>query len=141
MHKMIEWYFKLFHFWMKFPEKIRYLLVGGYNTVVSYALYALFLWMMGAVYEQIALFLSFVVSSLNSYWTQKIYVFGTKGNVRAEYAKCLGAWGISYGMNAVLLALFVRGLDINPYGAQFMALIIVTINSYLLLKHFAFKGR
>ena len=121
---------------MRFPEKLRYLLVGGYNTVVSYALYALYLWL-GAD-PQVALFLSFLVSSLSSYWTQRIYVFNTRGNVGEEYIKCLIAWGISYGLNAALLSVFLW-MGLNPYVAQVVALILVTINSYLMLKHIAFR--
>lgn len=141
MKIVIDVYFKLFNFWMKFPEKIRYVLVGGYNTVISYLLYALFLWLMNSNFEQVALFFSFIVSSLNSYWTQKIYVFNTKGNVKKEYCKCLISWGVSYALNVVLLFLFVKVLELNPYVAQFFALILVTINSYLMLKKFAFKEK
>ena len=137
MNKIIDLYFKLFHFWMRFPEKIRYLLVGGYNTVVSYALYALFVWW--GMHPQLALFLSFLVSSVNSYWTQKIYVFNTRGNVMKEYIKCLFSWGISYLLNAALLEFFLS-LHWNKYFAQFVALALVTINSYLMLKYIAFQN-
>ena len=121
MKKLIELYLSVYHFWMRFPEKLRYLLVGGYNTVISYGLYALFLW--GWDNPQKALFLSFIVSSVNSYWTQKIYVFGTKGNCK----------------KVVLLALFLK-MHFNPYGAQVLALALVTINSYLMLKYIAFQN-
>ena len=137
MKKLIELYLSVYHFWMRFPEKLRYLLVGGYNTVISYGLYALFLW--GWNNPQKALFLSFIVSSVNSYWTQKIYVFGTKGNCKKEYVKCLISWGVSYGLNVVLLALFLK-MHFNPYGAQVLALALVTINSYLMLKYIAFQN-
>lgn len=141
MKTLIDLYLRLFVFWMKFPEKIRYVLVGGYNTVISYLLYACFLWLMNSEYEQVALFLSFIVSSLNSYWTQKIYVFNTRGNIKKEYIKCLISWGVSYAMNVVLLFLFVGIIGLNPYIGQFFALILVTINSYLMLKKFAFRRK
>ena len=137
MKKILEFYWILFRFWMRFPEKIRYLLVGGYNTVVSYALYALFVWM--DLHPQLALFLSFVVSSVNSYWTQKIYVFNTRGNVLREYICCLLGWGVSYLLNVGLLFVFLK-LQMNPYLAQFIALVLVTINSYLILKYIAFQN-
>lgn len=139
MKTLIDLYLRLFAFWMKFPEKIRYVLVGGYNTVISYLLYAWFLWLMNSEYEQVALFLSFIVSSLNSYWTQKIYVFNTRGNIKKEYIKCLISWGASYALNVILLFLFVKMIGMNPYVGQFFALILVTINSYLMLKKFAFR--
>lgn len=137
MNKIKELYLKLFHFWMRFPEKIRYLLVGGYNTVISYALYALFLWGWGR--PQLALFLSFFISSVNSYWTQKIYVFNTRGNVLREYIRCLCSWGVSYLLNVALLE-GLLWLKWNEYFAQFIALAFVTINSYLMLKYIAFQN-
>lgn len=137
MKKLIELYFILFRFWMRFPEKVRYVLVGGYNTVISYALYALFQYLWG--HPQLALFLSFLVSSVNSYWTQKIYVFATHGNYFNEYIRCLFSWGISYLLNTGLLAFFLW-LGLNPYLAQFIALALVTVNSYLMLKYIAFQN-
>ena len=137
MNKIINLYLKLFHFWMSFPEKFRYLLVGGYNTVVSYAIYALILWKWG--HPQWALFWSFLISSANSYWTQKIYVFNTRGNVVREYFRCLFSWGVSYLLNRYLL-MWLLYMEWNPYFAQFLALALVTVNSYLMLKYLAFQN-
>ena len=137
MSKLIELYWALFRFWMRFPEQIRYILVGGYNTVVSYALYALFLWLWDK--PQLALFLSFLTSSVNSYWTQKIYVFATKGNYLAEYIRCLLAWGVGYVLNTGILEGLIR-LNVNPYLAQAVALALVAVCSYLMLKYLAFQN-
>lgn len=141
MQRLLELYLMLFHFWMRFPEKIRFLLVGGYNTVISYALYALFLWISQNDNPQLSLFFSFLVSSLNSYLTQKFYVFNTRGNYCKEYLKCLGTWAIGYVLNALLLLFLTDYLEINPYGAQLFAAVLITINSYILLKYFAFKDK
>lgn len=130
---------KLFHHWMRLPQKIRFLLVGGYNTVFSYALYALFVYIgMGA---QVALLLSFALSSINSYLTQKIYVFATKGDYFNEYIKCLCTWAGSYVINAVLLFIFMQAMGLNAYIAEFIVLILLTIYSYVALKYFAFRGK
>ena len=149
MSKLIEWYWALFHFWMRFPEQIRYILVGGYNSVVSYALYALFLWLLDKYQPalsfwmwsnpQLALFLSFLTSSVNSYWTQKIYVFATKGNYLKEYIRCLLSWGVGYLLNTAILEGLIR-LGLNPYLAQGIALALVAVCSYLMLKYLAFQN-
>ena len=137
MQRLIKWYGILFQFWMRFPEKIRYVLVGGYNTVVSYALYTMFVFL--KVNPQPALFWAFVVSSVNGYLTQKFYVFNTRGNYINEYVRCFAGWGVSYGLNAGLLAVFLW-LNMNPYLSQAVALILVTVNSYLMLKYIAFRS-
>lgn len=138
MKIIIHWYRTLYSIWMCFPEKIRYLLVGGYNTLFSYILYALLLWLGFDKSPQLALFLSFAFSSVHNFWTQKIYVFNTKGNALEEYIRCLISWGISYILNVILLELFLI-LGLNPYVAQFLALVLITVNSYLLLKYLAFR--
>lgn len=122
--------------WMALPEKLRFLMVGGYNTLVSYLIYVCLVYMgMGA---QMALLLSFFIASFNSYFSQKFFVFATKGNYVKEYSKCLSTWIGSYILNAILLfCLMWAGL--NAYIAEFLALAILTIYSYVFLKYFAFK--
>ena len=137
--QVIHLYQNLFQHWMRLPQKIRFLLVGGYNTVFSYALYALFVYIgMGA---QVALLLSFAISSINSYVTQKIYVFATKGNYLTEYTKCLCTWAGSYVINAILLFIFMQAMGLNAYIAELIVLILLTIYSYVALKYFAFRGK
>lgn len=124
---------------MRWPQKLRFLLVGGYNTVFSYALFAGLLWLMNGTHEQIALVLSFAISSLNSFVTQKVYVFATAGNWKAEFIKCLGTWGLSYLINAIILGVLVDCVGITPYIAQAYGVIFLTAFSWIMLKHFAFK--
>lgn len=121
---------------MKLPEKVRFLMVGGYNTTVSYLIYVAFVFVgLGA---QLSLLLSFFISSINSYFSQKIFVFATKGNYLKEYSKCLSTWVGSYLLNAVLLFLLMLA-GLNAYIAEFLALVILTVYSYVALKYFAFK--
>lgn len=126
---------------MTWPEKLRFLLVGGYNTVFSYILFAGLLWGLGGYHEQIALALSFGISSINSFWTQKIFVFASKEPALPEFIKCLSTWGISYALNAFLLWIMTDGLNVNPYVAQGIVLIVLTVFSWMMLKYFAFKSK
>lgn len=138
---MIELYLRLYRWWLTWPQKIRFLLVGGYNTLFSYLLFAGILWLLGGKHEQGVLLVSFMLSSVNSFITQKVYVFCTKGNWISEFVKCLGTWMISYVINAVLLWLLVEWMTVNPYVAQIYALVLLTIFSWVMLKHFAFKQK
>lgn len=141
INKIIHLYLIVFNFWMKFPQKIRFILVGGYNTVISYGIYALILWSINEKSPQLALFYSFIISSFHNFLTHKIYVFNTKGNYLKEYPKCFLTWSISYFFNTLLLAFFTKILNINPYISQIFSVIIVSINTYLWLKYFAFHGK
>ena len=138
MKKLIELYLTVYQKWMQLPEKIRFLMVGGYNTAVSYIIYVLLVFFgLGA---QMALLLSFFISSINSYFSQKFFVFATKGNYLKEYSKCLSTWVGSYILNAILLFLLMK-TGLNAYIAEFIVLVILTVYRYVVLKYFAFKDK
>lgn len=140
MKTLFNLYLKLFHFWMHFPQKIRFLLVGGYNTLFSYVLFVLFVNFFGNETAQISLLAAYVISSVNNYLTQKFYVFNTRGDYWQEYIKCCSVWLASYGVNAVLLFLLMHLLHLNPYIGQLSAIVCVIVFNYVLLKHFAFDS-
>ena len=142
MKYLIKIFWTLWNFWFKLPDKIRFLLVGGFNATVQYVLYVIFLLLFDEEKYQIALVLSWILSSFSSFATQKIFVFATKGNFRTwvkEYCKCVGVWVISYFINAVILDLLVSIAQINAYGAQIIAITCTTVTTYVLFKYFAFK--
>ncbi len=142
MNLITKTFWLVWNFWFKLPDKIRYVLVGGFNATVQYLLFILFLWLLGEQRYQFSLVLSWVISSLSSFATQKIFVFCTKGNFQKwvqEYVKCVGVWITSYFINAVILDLLVRLGEITPYIAQIIAIACTTITGYILFKYFAFK--
>ena len=142
MKSIIALFWKIWHFWFRLDDKIRFVLVGGFNACVQYVLYVLLLWFAGEQYYREALVLSWVVSTFSSFATQKVFVFCTRGSFAVwvkEYVKCLGVWVVSFLINAVILDLLVRIAGLNPYGAQIIAIACTTITSYLLFKYFAFR--
>ena len=123
MKFLINIFWKIWNFWFKLPDKIRFLLVGGFNAAVQYLLYVCFLFFGNEEKYQTALILSWIISSISSFITQKIFVFCTKGKFIdwiKEYVKCLGVWVISYTINAVILEILVNYFVINPYLSQIL---------------------
>lgn len=135
-------YFVIFilRVWFNFPEKIRFLLVGGFNTVVSYLMFACFIFVLGETRYQLSLILAWILSSFISFSTQKIFVFQTKGNWCSEYVKCLLTWSVGYLINASTLELVIKKLHLNVYIGQAVSILLTTIITYILFKYFAFKG-
>ncbi len=131
----------VFNIWFKLSEKLRFLMVGGFNTVVSFLIFAIFTIWLGKLNYQICLFLSWLVSSIISFSTQKVFVWRTKGFWIKEYCKCCISWGVSYLINASILEIFVKILQFNIYIGQMIAIIITAIATYILFKNFAFKRR
>lgn len=124
-------------FWFNISRKIRFVIAGCFNAFVSYGIYAAYCFFMGDQTYQTALVLSWVLSSVISFNVQKYLVFQSKGNWFKEYLKCGISWGLSYLINALLLEIFVK--FINVFAAQILATICVALVTYILFKHFAFK--
>ncbi len=125
--------------WLKLPRIIRFLIIGSINAAISYVIYALSIFIIGEAYYQIANALQWGLSSVISYFNQKFFVFCTRGNYLKEYLKCCTTWAVSYVLNALILEVFVKYLEINVYLAQFISLFVVSASTYVLFKFFAFN--
>ena len=130
---------KIADFWFRIPDKIRFLLVGGFNTSVSYVIFALICLIVGEQYYQASLACSWIISSVISFTTQRYLVFNVEGNLFKQYCKCCTTWVFSYIINATLLEIFVQKLDLNVYLAQIVATLACAVFTYILFKTFAFR--
>jgi putative flippase GtrA len=127
---------------MKFlkNEKLRYLLVGGYNTAFGYILFVLLLILLkNRVHYLVVLVISHVISVTNAYLAYKFLVFKTQG----EWLREFGKFNIVYLgvliINLVALPVMVEWLSIKPAIGQAWFVLITIIVSYLGHKHFSFK--
>lgn len=137
---IVELYKKIEHIWFSINQKIRFLLVGGFNTVFAYCVFAALFELVKIPYNP-ALILQYFITVNVSFITMRYYVFQSHGNIKAEYFK---AWTVYIGMyffNAFALNLFVRVLGLYPLVGQAAYLIISTILTYLLHKYFSFREK
>ena len=125
--------------WFKLDRKIRFLFVGGFNFGVSYLIYAVICLIFGESVYQIALALTWALSSVVSFTTQKFLVFQGKDKWYKEYLKCCTTWVFSYLINAILLEVLVKYIHANVYIAQFIATFAAAVFTYIVFKFFAFK--
>lgn len=80
---------------------VRYVLVGGFNTLFGYGVFALLTWLfrgLGRFSYMYAAVLTNVVAITVAFLGYKWFVFRTKGNYLAEWIRCFGV----YGGNALL---------------------------------------
>lgn len=126
--------------WFNLSDKIRFVLVGGFNAGVSYIIYSLICLIAGEQFYQASLATAWVISSVVSFTTQRSFVFNIKGNLIKQYFKCCTTWVFSYIINATLLEIFVQKLQINVYVSQIIATAICAIFTYILFKFFAFRS-
>ena len=132
---------KIRDIWLQLSDKIRFLIIGGINTFLSYLLFVLFLKILGHSYYQVCVILQWSLSSVVSYLNQKFFVFCTKGNYLEEYIKCCSTWIISYFVNIIVLSFFVNYVTKNLYVSQFVSLFIACVVTYVILKSFAFRSK
>lgn len=113
-------------------QLVRYLLVGGFNTVFGYALFALLNWSMtglGSYSYLLASVLTSLISITVAFLLYKWFVFRTRGNYLIEWIRCVGVYSSSMLIGLVGLSILVpvlrRNLQ-NPVLAPYIAAAIMT---------------
>ena len=115
---------------------MRFLIVGAWNTLVSYLIfYILYISVPQANY-QIILFSSLVLSILHNYMTQRIFVWNSTNEIRSEMLKYFGLSVLFYAFNTLILAILVEYLKVKLLPAQlFITCLFVLINFYIQKKY------
>jgi len=139
--------------WFPLPEKLRYLLVGGFNTVVSYTLLNVLDWVFGKVnvsagwgyrpevVANAALILQYLLTINLSVFTMRYYVFQSHGNWKKEFAKAWSVYIFIYLINAPILTLLMVVFGLRTWAAQLIYLIFSTIITFILHKYYSFRKK
>lgn len=151
---IVKTYKYLEDIWFKQNEKLRFLLVGGFNTATSFLIYYVFLYFTSGR-EQLSLFLMNLININISIATMRYYVFRSTGNFLKEYTKAFSSYIVLYFVNMGLLAFFVRIVHIsehlatdnflldipnlNKAVAQICCICIITIITFFVHKYFSFR--
>lgn len=137
---MIELYKKIEQIWFKINQKIRFLLVGGFNTVFAYGVFVGLYQLAGLNYN-LALITQYFITVNVSIFTMRYYVFQSHGNLKAEYVKAGSVYVGMYFFNAFALNFFVIVLSLGPVIGQALYLVVSTIITYILHKYFSFRNK
>jgi putative flippase GtrA len=130
-------------------EFIRYLLVGGFNTVFGYALFAALNWVFAGLGSYGYLYAAIVANPLSitvAFLGYKWFVFRTRGNYLAEWIRCSSVYGTTMLIGLVGLSILVpilRRLLAHPVQAPYIAAAILTVITVLgsFLGHRSFSFR
>jgi putative flippase GtrA len=128
---------------------VRYILVGGFNTVFGYGVFALLNWSFTGFgpysYMYAAVLANFVAISV-AFLGYKWFVFRTRGNYLREWIRCFGVYGSSALIGLVGLPILVPILRPhlhNPgqssYIAAAMLTVVTVIFSFLGHKNISFR--
>ena len=118
-------------------QQIRFLFVGGLNTIVGYGTYAILILL--NVNYLLANTISTVVGVIHSYIWNRKFTFNSNKDVKAELFKFVIVYGISYLIGLFNIFILVSKFGINKYIAGLVNLIITTLISWFGHKYFSFR--
>jgi len=119
-------------------EKLRYLLVGGWNTLFGYVAFVALYYLVPFHY-MIIVIISNIVAITNAYLCYKFLVFRTRGHYLREYLKFYVVYGTSMIMGITMLSLLVELLRLHPVAAQTIIVPVGIVISFIGHKYFSFS--
>lgn len=125
----------------RYREQLTFLVVGGWNTVFGYGVFALLYWLFGdRLNVDAILALSFVPTTANAYVCYRYLVFRSTGKFRRELPRFTLVYGITAVANLIVLPIAKRTLPISVYGVEALFLFVIVCASYVGHKYFSFRG-
>lgn len=116
----------------------RYLLIGGFNTIFGYSIFALLNWSfreLGAYSYLYAAIPANIIAISVAFLGYKWFVFKTKGNYLIEWVRCFSVYGLSALVSLAALPVlvsFLRPHLRNPASASYIAAALITCMTALL---------
>lgn len=130
---------KLFQLWNE-SAPLRYLIVGGWNFVFGYGIFALLYWAFNSRWAD--WFIATVATILGitmSYLTHRFITYRSHGCWWTEYLRFYVVYGGQSLLNIFLIWLLVTRLQYNAYFVQFIINVALVIVSYWAHKLYSFK--
>jgi putative flippase GtrA len=122
-------------------EQLLYLVVGGWNTLFGYAIWALFEYLLSAYLHYLAiLVLSWPFAVLNAYFCYRHFVFHSTDRILRELPRFSLVYVVTLAAGLLALPLLLRTLPFNIYIIQAGYTVVVVILSYLAHRFFSFGG-
>ena len=126
--------------WWRLPQKLRFLVAGGYNTVFGYLLFgAMFLWLGRWVHYLVIAVIAHLIAVINAFIVQRFLVFRATDRWQSSF--------IRFNLSQVMVLLFgmsaLYGLveygGFSPLLAQAFVTVFSVSLSYFLHRHFSFR--
>jgi putative flippase GtrA len=129
-------------------EQILYLIVGGWNTLFGYSVFAGLYYLLHDVVgmpkvsgSMVALTLASIIGMMNNYVLYKIIVFRSHGSVRRELPRFLVVYVVALTVNLAVLPVALHELPFNVYAVQAGFTVLIVVATYAANKYFSFASR
>ncbi len=145
MKKLYLWAERM---WFRLPQKLRFLLVGGFNTVFAYLILNILDYLFTLLFQEmmskvaianLSLLIQYILTINVSFLTMRYYVFQSHGNLFKEWLKAWSVYIFLYLINAPILTFMMVALGWPTWLAQGVYLIFSTMITFLLHKYYSFR--
>ena len=121
-------------------ERVRFLIVGGVNTVIGYGLFAGIQLTAGQVIGYIgSLYIASVIATIIAFVLHRRFTFRVTGNVVRDFLRFASVYVVSLAINTAVLPILVELVHLDPLIAQAVTIVITTLLSYTGHKLFSFR--
>lgn len=121
-------------------KEVRYVLVGGWNTLFGWAVFVALQLTVGATIGYMAvLVIAQVVSIINAYLCYRWLVFRVQGSWWLDFFRFSTVYWIVFALNIVALPLMVSVLGMNVIVSQTVFVVVTVIASYIAHNRFSFR--
>ena len=123
-------------------QRVRFLLVGGTNTMVGYALFAAFDLTVFASMQQghlVSLVAAYAITIVTAFFLYRRLVFQVSGRVVRDFFRFVSVNLFAVGLNLVLLEVLVSLARLPALGAQAIALLVTVLVGYFGHREVSFR--
>jgi len=126
-------------FYFRRREQLLYLVVGGWNTVFGYGVWALLQSLLGAhLHYLVVVLLAWPIAVLNAYIGYRYVVFRSRGSILRELPRFSLVYLVTLAVTLVLLPIALNVLPFNIYVVQALLTTVVVVGSYLSHRYYSF---
>jgi putative flippase GtrA len=118
-------------------EPLRYILVGGFNTLIGYTIIASLFYV--GFFPELSNFIGYFIVIFISYFLNKKYTFRSEDSHKKNLPRFISSMLIAYLFNLLTFEIFYRVLSVNIYLSQIYAVVVYTLIGYFLSKKWVFK--
>lgn len=120
-------------------QLIKYLAVGAFNTLFGYGIIFACMYLLG-IGAAVSNMIGYAVGLGVSYLLHRKVTFQSTQGRRAEALRFLGAFGVAYALNLLVLMLLIERLHVHKGWAQVWAGVVYVASSFIIQKFYVFKA-
>ena len=121
-------------------QSLRFLIVGGWNFVFGYAVFAGLYWVLNGIWpDWLISSVAAVLGITMSFVTHRFITYRSHGCWWREYLRFYVVYGGQSLLNVLLIWLLVTQLKLNAYIVQLTISIALTLATYWAHKYYSFK--